>query len=180
MNTVNNRRRKVSQEKIEKIFVELVQTKEIKDISVSDICKLAKVNRSTFYANYIDIYDLIDKIKEKMISQFLEIYKEETETKEHSYNFLKLFYNIKENQLFYKTYFKLEFDLSNTFSTSLYDEEMIKFFRIPKNKDYHIAFFKAGLNAILKKWLDNGCLESPEEINEIIKSEYFYKTNEKR
>ena len=38
--------------------------------------------------------------------------------------------------------------------------------------DYHIEFFRAGLNAIIKKWLNNGCKESPEEINEIITSEY--------
>ena len=41
--------------------------------------------------------------------------------------------------------------------------------------DYHIEFFRAGLNAVLKKWLYNGCLESPEEISEIIKSEYTKK-----
>ena len=64
MNTPNNKRRKESQERIEKVFVELIQKKEINKISVTDICKKAKVNRSTFYANYIDIYDMADKIKE--------------------------------------------------------------------------------------------------------------------
>ncbi len=38
--------------------------------------------------------------------------------------------------------------------------------------DYHIEFFKAGLNAIVKKWLENGCKENPEEINQILKDEY--------
>ena len=38
--------------------------------------------------------------------------------------------------------------------------------------DYHIEFFMAGLNAIIKKWLNNGCLESPEEINRILQDEY--------
>ena len=39
MNVKNNRRRKESKEKIEKAFVEMLQTKEIKDITVSDIIK---------------------------------------------------------------------------------------------------------------------------------------------
>lgn len=34
--------------------------------------------------------------------------------------------------------------------------------------DYHIEFFKAGLNAVILKWLDNNCSESPETINDII------------
>ena len=48
MNNINIKKKK-SQQKIEKIFIELLQKKEIQDISVSDICKLAKLNRSTFY-----------------------------------------------------------------------------------------------------------------------------------
>ena len=38
--------------------------------------------------------------------------------------------------------------------------------------DYHIEFFRAGLNAIIKKWLNNSCKESPEEKVKIITSEY--------
>ena len=45
----------------------LIQKKNIEDISVSTICEIAKLNRSTFYSNYIDIYDLAEKVKYKMI-----------------------------------------------------------------------------------------------------------------
>lgn len=171
MNIPNNKRRKESQEKIEKVFLELIQRKEINKISVTDICNLSGLNRSTFYANYIDIYDLADKIKDKMINEFFNIYSDEREKKYHSYNFLKLFYHIKENQLFYKTYFKLNFDLTSSIEY-IDEKEVEKFMGSSKNLDYHIEFFKAGLNAILKKWLNGGCIESPEEIEEIIKTEY--------
>ena len=42
MNTINNKRKKDSNEKIQKIFIELIQTKEINEITVSEICKKAK------------------------------------------------------------------------------------------------------------------------------------------
>lgn len=172
MNTSNNKRKRDSQEKIEKVFINLLQTKDIKDITVSDICKESKLNRSTFYANYIDIYDLIDKLKTRMINEFFNIYIDECREKKHSYNFLKLFQDIKDNQIFYRTYFKLDFDFSSSFINGINDDEVIKYLGTTKNKDYHIAFFKAGINAIIKMWLDNGCKETPEEINEIIKNEY--------
>ena len=35
-----------------------------------------------------------------------------------------------------------------------------------------MEFFKAGITQIIKLWLQNDCKESPEEIFEIIKSEY--------
>ena len=40
------------------------------------------------------------------------------------------------------------------------------------NLKYHIEFFRNGLNAIIKLWLANGCLESPEEMAEVLKAEY--------
>lgn len=45
----------------------------------------------------------------------------------------------------------------------LYDSKFI---------DYHSEFFRAGITAIIKKWLNNGCKETPEDIMEIIDSEY--------
>ena len=170
MNKTNNKRKKESQQKIEEIFIDLIQMKQINEITVTDLCKKAKLNRSTFYANYIDIYDLANKIREKLELEVKEFFKEEMEKQYNSNNFLKLFYHIKSNQKLYKTYFKLDMDKSN--SINEYDYNLYKYFYNDKYIDYHTNFFKAGLNAILKMWLDNGCKESPEEINKIIISEY--------
>lgn len=172
MNQVNNKRRRESQERIEKVFVQLIQNKEIYQVSVTEICKFAKINRTTFYANYIDVYDLADKIREKMLNDFFILYQEERESMKHSYNFLKLFYHIKENPIFYKTYFKLSNDTDIPWDESYLNSEMIKFFGSAEQKEYHILFFKAGFNAIIRKWLDGGCKETPEEINNILKSEF--------
>ena len=100
MNTPNNKRKRDSQERIERVFIELIQTKELNEITVSDICKKADLNRSTFYANYIDVYDLVDKIKDRMMEDFFDTYNEERLSGQHSYDFLKLFKHIKDNQIF--------------------------------------------------------------------------------
>lgn len=57
-------------------------------------------------------------------------------------------------------------------------KEALKYYGTLSNLDYHIAFFKAGINAILKKWLFNGCIESPEELAEVLNSEYKGKSLE--
>lgn len=178
MNTPNNQRKKLSKEKIKKAFIEEIQRKELHQISVTDIVKNAHINRSTFYANYIDIYDLADKIKEEMYYNILELYKEESVTQKHSYNYLKLFKHIKDNPIYYKTLFKLKFDFSEYFDMHLEEKEALKYYGTLANLDYHIAFFKAGINAILKKWLFNGCVESPEELVEVLNSEYKGKSLE--
>lgn len=173
MNTSNNRRRKESQEKIERIFVELIQEKNLNEISVTDICKKANLNRSTFYANYFDVYDLADKIKERLESDVSDLYQDEKLNQYNSNDFSKIFHLVKENPLFFKTYFKLEFDSTDTFKQDYrYDTNQAKEFYNDEYIDYHIAFFKAGFNAILKKWLYEGCVEPIEDMCKIISSEY--------
>lgn len=163
MNTATNKRKRQSIEKIEKVFIDLLQTKELSEIHVSDICKQAQLNRTTFYTNYTDVYDLADSIRDKLENDLLAI-------GFNSNDYLKLFRHIRENQLFYRTYFKLGYD--NNYKILVYDTELAKKHFQNRFIDYHIEFFKSGLNKIIKMWLQNGCQESPEEMFEIIKSEY--------
>ena len=148
MNTQNNKKRKKSQEQIEKIFLQLIQKKNIDEISISTICKKAHLNRSTFYANYVDIYDLAEKIKKNMENEFAQ-FQLSNNSKQDYDGYLNMFRYIKD-----------------------YHIELAEKYYKNKYIDYHIEFFRAGLNAIIKKWLKRGCLETPEEINEIITSEY--------
>ena len=169
MNTPNNKRKRDSQEKIEKTFLQLIQKKNITEISVSTICEIAKLNRSTFYANYIYVYDLVEKVKNRMADEFAE-FQISNSSQQNPNGYLNMFNHIKENPIFYKTYFKLE-DISISPITQ-YNTEMAKTFYNNEYIDYHIEFFRAGLNAIIKKWLNNNCKESPEEMVKIITSEY--------
>lgn len=172
MNIKDNKRKRESQEKIEKTFLSLIQKREVKNISISEICKIAKINRTTFYANYIDIYDLIDKVRDHMLEEFKNIYANNTDGHTPE-NYLKMFKNIKENQIFYKTYFKLGFDVN--YEIDYFDKDLAKKLYDNKYIDYHCEFFKAGITAIIKKWLASNCKEEPEEILEILKSEYSKK-----
>lgn len=166
------KKKKKSQIKIEKVFINLIQKYELEEIKVKDICNLANINRTTFYNNYLDIYDLADSIKESMYKDLLELYKEEAITKKHSYDFLKLFNHIKENQIYYKTMFKLKFDFMDYCNNPHDNMDAIKYLGTLNNLEYHIEFFKAGINAIIQKWLYNGCIETPLEMANIIKKEY--------
>lgn len=168
MNTTNNKRKQESVSKIKKTFIELLQTKEIKDITVTDICKITNLNRSTFYANFLDVYDLADKVRESLEHEFaveFSAYKDDSQDAAY-----KMFSHIKENQIFYNTYFKLCYETKHL--VCVFDEERAAKEFGMKNIQYHIEFFRNGINAIIKMWLENGCKETPEEMAEILKQEY--------
>ena len=83
MNTPNNKRRRDSRNRMETAFVRLLQHRELKQITVTDICKAADVNRTTFYANYLDLYDLADAVQKRLEAEVLGLYQEERELKKH-------------------------------------------------------------------------------------------------
>lgn len=170
MNTPNNRRRLQSMEQIESAFTQLIQQKELAQISVSELCKVCGLNRSTFYANYTDIYDLADRVRDRLEQEVGRLYESERTQRFNSNDFLKLFRHIRENQLFYRTYFKLGYDADH--QVYLYDSALARLHFENRHIEYHLEFFRSGFNAIVKRWLANGCRETPEEMEEIIKTEY--------
>ncbi len=173
MNKKNNRRRRDSVSRIQQAFVELLQDRELKDISVSLLCQKTALNRSTFYANYQDIYALADAIRDQLWQEVMDLYGiapdwSDSLVREHDY--LRLFYHMRDNQLFYRTYFKLGYDGRHTIQ--FYDRSRARSDFNEEHIDYHLEFFQAGFNAIVKKWLAGGCRESPEEMEQILKAEY--------
>ncbi len=165
MNTKNNKRRQATRERIEQAFIGLLQTKEISQITVTEICTLTGFNRSTFYANYVDIYDLADQLRDTLEAQVNELYSDDMVNNVYL-DYHKLFCHIRDNQLFYSTYFKLGYDSQHTVDLGSIRPLQLAFPR--ENLDYHIAFHMAGLNAVIKKWLATGCREAPETMVRII------------
>lgn len=66
MNIQNNSRFQFTEKCIELALEKLVKRKTIDNISVKDICKEAGINRSSFYAHYQDVNDLIIKTEYKL------------------------------------------------------------------------------------------------------------------
>ena len=83
---------------------------------------------------------------------------------------MALFRHIRDNQLFYKTYF----NLSGSRLAHLLGDEACRYTEYYGGRamEYHIIFFESGLNAVICKWLEGGCREIPEKMAEVIISEY--------
>lgn len=180
MNTKNNKKRRESRQKIESAFLELIKVKELDKISVTEICKKSGLNRTTFYSNYVDIYNLADCVCKSLEDNFTEMYRNDIEQMNNSNNYLKLFNHIKQNQDIYKIYFKLGYDkhyeITKYGTNLIYDTRLAKEHFDNKFIEYHCEFFRAGLTAIIKMWLYGDCKETPEEIMQIINDEYQGRT----
>lgn len=62
-----------TKEAIKKALIAAIQQKGLTHFSVTDITKLAHINRSTFYLHYLDKFDLIDFYKNKIITDINQL-----------------------------------------------------------------------------------------------------------
>ena len=77
MNTANNKRRRETLEVIKKAFVELIQNQDLDQISISQLCNKAGINRTTFYACYDNLHDIADSIRKELEDNMIAMYREE-------------------------------------------------------------------------------------------------------
>lgn len=165
-----NQRVRLSKQLLKESMLELMKKKNIRKISIKEICDLAEVNRSTFYKHYSTELDLLKEIENEHlieIEKFLEI-------SNSSLSILNLLLYVEKNIEIFKIFLDntsnisfLEKLITMCFLKMNYNELLIKCENKIK-QEYTYEFIIFGCLNIVKKWIYNNTLETPEEINCII------------
>jgi len=182
MNIKNNSRYKKSSEKIEVAFLSLLKNCKYEEISISQICKFANINRSTFYCHYEDINDLIIKIENKFAKGMANIFNY-GERRTHS-AMVEMFAFVKDNKHFYKAFLNIPYVTLAESNTKI---EVLKNIGQKSNIEktrtigifYRASFFGAGIKEMCRLWLERDCQESPEEMAGLLLQEYTNRDSEK-
>ncbi|MCS0542790.1 TetR/AcrR family transcriptional regulator, partial [Aeromonas veronii] len=66
-----DRRKQYTRMVLKGSLMKLLKEKPIATITVKEICEVADINRSTFYAHYSDQFDLLKKIEEEIIEDMI-------------------------------------------------------------------------------------------------------------
>lgn len=159
---------------IRETLLELLKTKELSDITVTDICTRGGINRSTFYNHYSDVYDLVEKLEEERLSELQSKIQEvmDSEKDYNIYNILKVTVReIRDNIKLYNLFWHGE-DNKN-FRQKMVDicyrdymievEKQFPFLTDAEHK-WIFNFMAAGSNEALKVWINNGMKEDPDEL----------------
>ncbi|SHK20198.1 transcriptional regulator, TetR family [Hathewaya proteolytica DSM 3090] len=172
-----NRRIIYTKNAIKDSLLELLKTNDIHQVTVTDICKGADINRGTFYAHYKDAYDLLQCIEDEFFNKIIKYIDETPVEKYYDSLLLKVLELIKENKELCKILICRQGDnkildkvisiasqadfgkLSNT-STEFN----------PSYLNYYIRYVVGGCISIIQTWLDNDLPESPKEVVTIINS----------
>lgn len=158
--------------KIKDALLLILRTKRLNEVSISEICKVATVNRNTFYAHFATPEAVFDEIAEDYLTEEYALFNNCTTTKDvvvtackhimrHSNKILILLEN-RALQFF------IEKGVEYGEKTSIYvvDDKDKKF--TPEVMHMIHTYIVSGAVAIIIEWLHSGMKESPKEIGETV------------
>lgn len=105
MNTKNNRKAKLSKEKIQNALLDIIKNKEYQ-ISIKYLCEVAKINRTTFYSHYDSIEDILYEMCGGYITKACDIFLDKTISYQERIK-QSLMFLYQNGDFFYYTFNKL-------------------------------------------------------------------------
>lgn len=158
-------------------MLELMNTLPFEKITVRLICEKAGVNRSTFYAHYLDIYDMLRQMEANLQKKLLNDYPVSEHIIPFSLKSLIPFLKfIREHRDFYRIALKArqDFPLKQGFAP-LWEQVILPLCQkagITSENEmmFYFVGFQAGFTMILKRWVEQDCIEEEEKLAEIIRN----------
>lgn len=173
----DDRRVKYTKMVLKESFIELLEKKDISQITIKEICEKADINRATFYAHYNDQYDLLRKIENELIDN-INAYISEFDQINNNVNVVliteKIFEYLKENARIYKLLLSEQGDFSfqKKLMMLVYDKiitEITDNNNITKeDAEYVYSFTITGIIGIVQKWFNDDMKKSPRFMAEIV------------
>lgn len=173
-----DRRKKYSRMVLKNSLLQLLKEKQFSSITVKEICELADINRSTFYAHYSDQYELLEKIEEEIIDD-MNLYLSSYDFNEKD-EVLQMTEKIVEYLSTKKDEVHILLNASGDSSFQLKVMEVAKAF-ITKQwmefehmdkelSNYLSTFIISGSVQVMKLWLNDGMKKTPKEMAVLITS----------
>ncbi len=178
MNTKNNQRSRDTDERIIRAVYAAIteEHRPLDRITVRAVCETVGINRSTFYAHFQDVYDVVERTErsmgEKIALSALEAVDEGAPLEGV---FERVFAFVGEHRAFYHAYLGVmhrsevigvAWDLLSERTNRLRFDQLG--FRSQAEMEYMGVFFFHGLSAMLHQWIENGCRESPREMVDLL------------
>ena len=158
-------------------LTELLQQKQVNEITVKELTDLADMNRGTFYLYYKDIYDMLEKIQDEMFEKLNTIFalrEDEKVTEQTKPILLDLFRFIEENQEMCRVLLSPNGDMNFLHRLNeVMREKCLHLYQsagpngTEDDFDYHYSFIVFGCAGIIRSWVNRGCPESAEEMAEL-------------
>ena len=158
-------------------LTQLLQEKQINEITVKELTDLADMYRGTFYLYYKDIFDMLEKIEDGLfeaLDEIVSLHEHDDVSHQTTPILLDLFHFIEENQEMCRVLLSPHGDMNFLHRLNeVVREKCLKAWPdIRKEKgeadfDYHYSFVVFGCAGIIRAWVNRNCPESAEIMAEM-------------
>ena len=159
-----NRKIQMTKRCIREALFECLKEKDINKITISSLCEKADINRSTFYKYYGSQYDVIKEMEQEVI----QLINKQLNDQPKETSFIQLLQFLKSNKETIKIFFECNVDNEFPKQVLALDSINNQLEKVSQNDPYIKAYILFGSLAIIQQWIDAGCIESCEEIANII------------
>ena len=161
----NNEANRITRESICTAMLKLMNTKEFKAISVSELVRRAGVSRQSFYRNYKTKEDVVIEIKETITRRLSERLNDPAYSDNPKQWFLDLFSVIRANNSVVAMLEKADQFETKPTGIPFFVENRLNL-KEPQ-LHYSIIGTMGAVNAIALNWFNNGMKESDDEMADI-------------
>lgn len=172
INMDNNQKNQYVKREITKALLELLEKKELNEISISEITSKAQVGRVSFYRNF--------KRKEDILEQYLLFIINDWEIQANTSQLQinELLKSLFEHLITYKNFYTLLYKkgVFHLFRDTL-KHLITKETELPNIAAYSISFVSYGIYGLIKEWLARGMQESSDEIYTLLNNIEAIKQN---
>ena len=158
-------------------LTQLLQEKQINEITVKELTDLADMNRGTFYLYYKDMFDMLEKIEDGLfeaLDAIISLHEHDDVSQQTKPILLDLFRFIEDNQEMCRVLLSPHGDMNFLHRLNeVVREKCLKAWpNIRKEKgeadfDYHYSFVVFGCAGIIRAWVNRNCPESAEKMAEM-------------
>lgn len=170
-------RKTASKAKICQALIDLVPAIGFQQLTISQLCQAAGINRGTFYLNYLDKEDLLRQTEADFFAGIQELLKDsrcrESDELFSKESILRLLDYVKENEDLVTVFFKsdlvqrTEYRLQEVMA-DVFASRQANLAHPDIKQPYASRLVFGGLATIFTLWVQRGMQESPEEISQII------------
>ena len=179
------KRKTATKSRIKTAFHELLKEKGIEGLTVMDIARKAGINRGTFYAHYVDKYELMEKLEMEIIYDLKQILIRSEEGDPNDPVELIPYSLILESLVYVKHDFAfisaiagkggdpqfitmVKEILSELITTKIAQSPELEFKKENLPEDYAQEILLSSIVGIILLWIKKGAKETPEEIAQMI------------
>lgn len=171
---VLDRRVRKTRKQLRECLVTLLKKKKVQEITVRELTEMADLNRGTFYLHYKDVFDLLEKTEEELLTDFNALMNKHTvaelnQTPAPVFN--EIFTLVHDNADLIGILLGENGDLNfvNRLKQLIRDKclrEWMEMFH-PENPDYFdefLSYIVSGCVGLVHHWLAGGLLRTPEQM----------------